>query len=101
MNKIRIRKRGAGVIKSIATGILSCVIILSLTAPAFAVDSISVSCYADNFFVGNVTVFNVSTAASACNLLYYDCKGRCSGCFTDYDYVEEVCVDTNGSLYLK
>jgi hypothetical protein len=91
---------GSIMIKSSAISILF-MIMLSFAAPAFAVESISVSCYADNFFVGNVTVYNVSTAADACNSLYYACKGICSGCFSDFDYVEEVCVDTNDRLYLK
>ena len=101
MSKIGMRKRGTGVIKPIVIGILLCMVILSLTAPTFAAESISVSCYIDDLFIGNVTVFNVSGAASACNLLYYDCKDKCSGCFSDFDYVKEVCVDTYGGLYLK
>jgi hypothetical protein len=100
MSRMRLRKRIICPIKAIVIGILVCVATAGLE-PALAVESVSVSCYVDNLYIGNVSVFNASTAASACNLLYYACKNECSGCFTDFDYAEEVCVDTSGRMYLK
>jgi len=51
--------------------------------------------------VGSVVVFDVATAALACNNLYYDCKGRCIACYQDFDYVSNVCVDNAGNTFLK
>ena len=73
-------------------------------AQVFADESISVSCYNlqnSEISVGNAVVYDTSQAASACNSLYYNCKGRCVGCFTDQDYLDSVCVDVNGTMFLK
>ena len=73
-------------------------------AQALADESISVTCYnlqASETPVGNAVVYDASQAAQACNSLYYDCKGRCVGCFTDQDYLDSVCVDVRGTMFLK
>lgn len=73
-------------------------------AEVFADESITVSCYnleASELPVGNAVVFDTSTAAAVCNSMYYSCKGRCVGCFTDQDYVDAVCVDVSGTTFLK
>ena len=80
------------------------VVAMGPIAQAFADESISVSCYnlqASELPVGNAVVYDTSQAARACNSMYYNCKGNCVGCFTDQDYVEAVCVDVNGTLFLK
>ena len=87
---------------SIIAGLL--VVAIGPIAQVFADESISVSCYIlqdSEIPVGNVVVYDTSQAARACNSMYYSCKGRCVGCFTDQDYVEAVCVDVNGTLFLK
>jgi hypothetical protein len=66
-----------------------------------AADSIAVSCYSNKQYVGNITVLEIRGAANACNQMYYACKGECSACFIDYDYVEEVCVDIYNRTYLR
>jgi hypothetical protein len=48
-----------------------------------------------------VVVFDFSTAAIACNNVYYECKGKCIGCYHDFDYVDYVCVDTSGRTFLR
>ncbi len=72
-----------------------------LIAPTFADDSISIVCYVDGEPVGNVAVFNIADAARSCDITYYDCRGRCVGCFHDFDYVENVCVDLTGNTFLR
>jgi len=71
--------------------------ILSVSAE----ESTTAYCYRDNRSLGSVVVFDVSTAAMACNNLYYDCKGKCIGCFHDFDYVDYVCVDMSGRTFLR
>jgi hypothetical protein len=72
--------------------------------PIFAEESISISCYNEvksSWPVGNVSVFDIALAAQTCNLMYYDCKGRCIGCYQDSDYIDNVCVDARGNTFLK
>jgi len=100
--KINILKRRRLLLGSIILGLL--VVAVGFMAQAFADESISVSCYnlqASELPVGNAVVYDTSQAARACNSMYYDCKGKCVSCFTDQDYVEAVCVDVNGTLFLK
>lgn len=87
---------------SIIAGLL--VVAMGPIAQAFADDSISVTCYNlqnSESPVGNAVVFDTSQASRACNSLYYDCKGGCVGCFTDQDYLDSVCVDVRGTMFLK
>ena len=68
-------------------------------------ENISVSCYKGNLdmgnYVGNVMIFDPGAAGQSCNSLYYDCKGKCFGCFSDFDLSEEVCYDNAGRRFLK
>lgn len=78
--------------------------LMGVAAPVCADESISISCYKDaksGISLGSVVVFNVANAAQACNSTYYDCRGRCIGCYQDYDYIDNVCVDVRGSTFLK
>ncbi len=73
-------------------------------ASAYAEDSISVSCYnleKSPHILGNVVVYDPYRAAMACNSVYYECKGRCVGCFSDSDYLDVVCADASGTIFLK
>ncbi len=83
---------------------LTLVAVLGLFGQAFADESITVSCYnlqKSEIPVGNVVVYDTSQAAGACNSMYYDCKGRCVGCFTDSDYTDTVCITASGRMFLK
>jgi hypothetical protein len=68
-------------------------------------EDIRVSCYkgnpANNDYIGNVRVFKHTAAAATCNNVYYKCKGQCNGCMHDFDYVESVCYDNAGRMFLK
>jgi hypothetical protein len=80
------------------------IIMTGFMVPTFAEESISISCYNEaksSWPLGNVSVFDVAQAAQACNVMYYDCKGRCIGCYQDFDYIDNVCVDIRGSTFLK
>lgn len=80
---------------------LASIALFGLAATAGAVEGVAVSCYLGNFYVGNTVVYDVRTAANACNNLYHACRGECSGCFQDFDYVEDICVSPNNRMYLK
>ena len=102
----RLKRRGefcpALLMGSIILGLL--VVAMGPIANAFADQGISVSCYnleKSGIPIGNVVVYDTSLAARSCNSLYYDCKGRCVGCFTDQDYLDSVCVDVNGAMFLN
>jgi hypothetical protein len=105
-------KRGRVQMKDSVLAMLSVIALLSVMmiivtgfmVPAYADESISISCYNEaksSWPVGRVEVFDVAQAAQACNSLYYDCKGRCIGCYQDSDYLDNVCVDMWGNTFLK
>jgi hypothetical protein len=75
--------------------------VMQLILPVSAEESISAYCYRDGRSIGSVAIFDVSNAALACNNFFYDCKGKCIGCFHDFDYVDYVCVDTLGRTFLR
>jgi len=96
--------KGSGIRNYILIG-MAIVIFLTLIqiiSPVSAEESITAYCYRDSrLSLGNVVIFDISTAATACNNVYYDCKGKCIGCFHDFDYVDYVCVDTSGRTFLR
>ncbi len=80
------------------------VALAGLFGQAFADESITISCYnlqKSQFPIGNIVVYDTAQAAAACNMTYYDCRGRCIGCFSDSDYIEAVCVNSAGTMFLK
>ena len=106
MKKYRLQKRGsfASLLFGVALSCVMVVIAAGFMSPVLADDSISVSCYKDaksSWSVGRVVVFDVAEAAQACNSMYYDCRGKCIGCYQDFDYVDNVCVDMRGNTFLK
>ena len=106
MERYKLQERESFFVTILKAGIL-CGIVLFVTvvaATVFADESISASCYKDaksGMSLGSVVVFDVANAAQACNSLYYDCRGRCIGCYQDYDYIDNVCVDIQGNTFLK
>jgi len=76
--------------------------LIQIISSVSADDSITAYCYRDSrLSLGSVVIFDTSTAATACNNVYYDCKGKCIGCFHDFDYVDYVCVDKSGRTFLR
>ncbi len=106
MKRDRLQEGGPSISKLFWSALLSMTVIMAtgLMAPIFADESISISCYKDaksSWSLGNVTVFDVTEAARACNSMYYECRGRCIGCYQDFDYIDNVCVDMQGRTFLK
>ena len=106
MKRDRLQKRGSLLSLLFGVALLSVIVVIvaGCMAPAFADESISVSCYKDaksSWSLGRVVVYDVSEAAQACNSFYYDCRGRCIGCYQDFDYADNVCVDMRGNTFLK
>ena len=100
------QKRETFLATLIKAGLLCGAVLLAtgLMAPASADESFSISCYKDpgsDLSVGSVVVYDVSLAARSCNSMYYDCKGKCIGCYHDFDYIDNVCVDMWGNTFLK
>ena len=77
--------------------------LIQIILPVSAEEDIPAYCYYrdSKLSIGSVVIFDTSTAAVACNNIYYDCKGKCIGCFHDFDYVDYVCVDTSGRTFLR
>jgi hypothetical protein len=67
--------------------------------------SLSVTCYLgnpnDRNSMGDITVRGPESAGPTCNSLYWSCKGRCFGCFSDFDLSEDICVDSSGRKFLR
>jgi hypothetical protein len=65
----------------------------------------SVTCYLgnplENNTIGSITVTVAESAGPNCNSLFYSCRGSCFGCFADFDYSEDICVDSTGRKYLR
>lgn len=84
---------------------LICFAIIVFIAPAYAVDSITVSCYignpSDNVQIDNIEVFDVSDATKKCNDIFEDCTGKCIGCYIDSESSEETCIDKSGKHFTK
>jgi hypothetical protein len=74
---------------------------IQIIPPVSAEESMTTYCYRDNRSLGSVVVFDISTAATACNNVYYECKGKCIACYHDFDYVDYVCVDISGRTFLR
>ena len=106
MERDRLKNRVSFLTTLLKAGALSGIVLLAagLIATAFADESISISCYKDAqsaWAVGTAVVYNVADAAASCNSLYYDCRGRCIGCYQDSDYIDNVCIDMQGRTFLK
>ena len=106
MKRGRLQMKGSFLGMLFVIGLLSVmmIIVTGFMVPTYADESISISCYNEaksSWPVGRVQVFDVAQAAQACNSLYYDCKGRCIGCYQDSDYLDNVCVDMQGNTFLK
>lgn len=80
---------------------LSIIVLLGMGSWTSADENISVTCYKDGSRIGTTTVFDWRTAAAACNMSLYDCRGACMGCFRDNDYITDVCIDTQGREFLR
>jgi hypothetical protein len=81
--------------------ILSILAILNFRGRSLADETIPVTCYKDRSRIGTVTVFDWKAAAATCNQVLYDCRGVCIGCFRDSDYINDVCIDTQGNEFLR
>jgi hypothetical protein len=68
-------------------------------------ETVSVTCYLgnpnDGQTLGSITVPSPAEAGPSCNSLNYSCRGRCFGCYADFDLSEDVCVDSSGRKYLR
>jgi hypothetical protein len=65
----------------------------------------SVECYLGNpnqkDRLGSLIATSATDAGPACNSMFFACKGSCYGCFSDFDFPEEICVDNAGRKYLR
>ena len=66
--------------------------------------NISATCYLgnpkDGNTVGNIMVMSAEAAGPTCNSMFYNCRGSCFGCFSDFDLSQDVCVDSSGKKFL-
>ena len=66
---------------------------------------ISVTCYFgnpnDGRSVATIMIQGSTSAGPSCNAMFYDCKGRCFGCFSDSDLSQDICVDSSGRKFLR
>lgn len=66
---------------------------------------ISVTCYLgnpnDGHSVATIMIQGAASAGISCNSMFYDCKGRCFGCFADSDLSQDICVDNNSRKFLR
>ena len=94
--------KGSKIRNRILIGMALVIFLTLITSPVSAEESMTAYCYGtSSLSIGSVVIFDTSTAATACNNVYYDCKGKCIGCFHDFDYVDYVCVDTSGRTFLR
>ena len=99
-------KKRNGIFRMAATGAIVLATLVSSVPPAFTDgERISVSCYKGNpdqkDYLGDMMVFAPESAGQSCNSFYYNCYGKCCGCFSDFDLTEDVCYDNAGRRFLK
>ncbi len=67
--------------------------------------ALTVTCYLgnpnDKQSLGSITVYSPAEAGINCNSLNYACRGRCFGCYSDFDLSEDICVDASGRKFLR
>jgi len=67
--------------------------------------TIAVTCYLgnpnDRQTLGSITVPSPEAAGPTCNSINFSCRGRCFGCYSDFDLSEDICVDGSGRRYLR
>jgi hypothetical protein len=89
--------------KSVFIGIML-FIVFGYLVSAESKESTTITCYVgdpyNNKHLGSVEVFNISNAPNVCNHVFYDCDGRCTGCYIDEDS-QQVCIDSTGYSYIK
>jgi hypothetical protein len=74
---------------------------LGLASRTGADETTPVTCYKDGSRIGTAIVFDLKAAAVTCNSVLYGCRGACIGCFRDSDYINDVCIDTRGTVFLR
>lgn len=52
----------------------------------------------DNHHLGTVDVFDLARPSSHCNIMYNDCNGNCTACYTNEEG-REVCADNSNIPY--
>ena len=66
--------------------------------------NISVTCYLgnpnDRNSLGDLMVMSPEAAGPTCNSMYFNCRGNCFGCFSDFDLSQDICVDNSGKKFL-
>jgi len=87
----------------ISSAILLCLLLFASIASVAAEEDIAVDCYIktdDNYvFIDDVVVYDPLKAATTCNEVYSDCKGKCIGCIDSEG--EQDCYDSSGNIFLK
>jgi len=77
----------------------------SINASNVADQTVSVTCYLgnpnDREVLGSIAVSNPLDAGPSCNSLNFSCRGRCFGCYSDFDLSEDICVDNAGRRFLR
>lgn len=67
--------------------------------------SLTATCYIgnpnNNQSLGSIVVPTPEAAGPNCNSLYFNCKGRCFGCYADFDLSEDICVDPGGKKFIR
>lgn len=67
--------------------------------------SLTATCYIgnpnNNQNLGSIVVTSPEAAGPACNSFYYNCQGRCFGCYSDFDLSEDICVDPAGRKFIR
>lgn len=88
-----------------ASAVVLGVLVMPVSSAFTDGESVSVSCYKGNpdqkEFLGSMMVFAPELAGQSCNSFYYNCYGKCFGCFSDFDLTEDVCYDSSGRKFLK
>jgi len=91
-------------IKQTVSLILFFIVVLLTAVHSGASDGTTISCYVANppdyEYVGEIEVFNLAEAASACNNFYATCQGACVGCYLNSESIE-ICIDKNGNQFQK
>ncbi len=89
-------------IKTLLVAMIGLVLIAGPAAADWGKTQIQLHCYKgnrdDDQHLGTVDVFDLARPSSHCNIMYNDCNGNCTACYTN-DEGREVCADNSNAPY--
>jgi len=94
--------RQARVVSALLAVMIGFALIVGPAAADWGKTQVQLHCYKgnrdDDHHLGTVDVFDLARPSSHCNIMYNDCSGNCTACYTNEEG-REVCADNSNAPY--